>query len=182
MASAATYSLIVAAVVLVASASGCGVDEGAPLQVDERRGTVNGVGIGDGVATMRRSFGPKRAADTDEPASPLSVDVGEYEGPSYFNLGPPFYRYEHVTFFVERGRIVGFMALGDAQAASGIATGDQLDKVKDAHPRARCGEAPSGEYGHYPACVIRLAPRRFIWFGGDPISTIMVGIRRLEGV
>lgn len=46
MASATKYSLIVAALALVVSTSGCGGDEGVRLQVDERRGTVNGVGIG----------------------------------------------------------------------------------------------------------------------------------------
>jgi hypothetical protein len=105
--------------VLVISVTGCTGDEsGSPLRVDERRGTVNGVGIDDGPAAMKRTFGETAAADPDrERASPLSVDVGEYEGPSHFRLGPPFYRYERVSFFAEGGRIVGFMVVGDAGQA-----------------------------------------------------------------
>ncbi len=166
---------------LALSVTGCTGDEGgSPLRVDERRGTVNGVGIGDGPAAMKRTFGETAAADPyREPASPLSVEIGEYEGPSHFGLGPPFYRYERVSFFAEGGRIVGFMVVGAAETASGLATGDELDRVRDVYPRARCGEAPRGEYGHYPACVVRLGPRRIVWFGGDPVSTIMVGVREL---
>lgn len=165
-------------------ATGCTGDGSRPaLRIDDRRGTVNGVGIGDPVAAMERRFGEKQAADAyREPAVPLSVDVGESEGPSHFGLGPPVYRYEHMSFFAEDGRIVAFMVVGDAETTSGIAIGDDLDRVRDVYPRARCGEAPRGEYGHYPACVVRLGPRRVVWFGGDPVSTIMAGIRELGGV
>jgi hypothetical protein len=165
-------------------APGCAGDEsGPPLRVDERRGTVNGVGVGDRVTAMKQTFGEKAAADPyREPAAPLWVEVGEYEGPSHFGLGPPFYRYEQVSFFAKQERIVGFMVVAPAETASGIATGDELDRVPDFYPRARCGEAPRGDYGHYPACVVRLGPRRFVWFGGDPVSTVMVGLHELGDV
>jgi hypothetical protein len=177
-------SLALAAIAALSAATGCAGDERSPsFRIDERRGTVNGVGIGDRVAVMERRFGAKQAADPyREPAGPLSVEVGEYEGPSHFGLGPPFYRYERVSFFAEGGRIVGFMVVAEAQTASAIATGDDLDRVREVYPHARCGEAPRGEYGHYPACVVRLGPRRVVWFGGDPVSTIMVGMRELGDV
>jgi hypothetical protein len=166
---------------VVSVASGCAGNR-PTLHVNERRGTIADVRIGNGLGAMLRNFGDKRPADHSEPASPLSVEIGDYEGPSYFKLGPPFYRYDRVTFFVERGRIVGFMAVGDVETASGIASDDDLDHVTDVYPHARCGEAPRGEYDHYPACAVQLSPQRFVWFGGDPISTIMVGIRKLDGV
>jgi hypothetical protein len=174
---AVTWSALALAALGV-SVTGCTGDEsGQPLHVDERRGPVNGVGIDDGPAAMKRTFGEAAAADPyREPVSSLSVEVGEYEGPSHFGLGPPFYRYEHVSFFAEGGRIMGFMVVGDAETASGIPTDDELDRVRDVYPRAHRGDAPRGEYGHYPACVVRLDPRRVVWFGGDPVSTIMVGV------
>jgi hypothetical protein len=184
MTTAIGRSLALAALAAISVATGCAGDERSPsLRIDERRGTVNGVGIGDPVTAMERGFGEKQAADAyREPVVPLSVDVGESEGPSHFGLGPPFYRYEQVSFFAEEDQIVGFMVVADAETASGIATGDDLDRVRDVYPRARCGEAPRGDYGHYPACVVRLGSRRVVWFGGDPVSTIMVGIRELGDV
>ena len=176
--------LALVAIAALSAATGCtGGGSGPSLRIDELRGTVNGVGIGDPVAAMERGFGKKQAADAyREPAGPLSVEVGEYEGPSHFRLGPPFYRYKRLSFFVEGGQIVGFMVVADAEATSGIATGDGLDRVRDVYPNARCGEAPRGEYSHYPACVVRLGPRRVVWFGGDPVSTITVGVRELGDV
>jgi hypothetical protein len=60
--------------------------------------------------------------------------------------------------------------------------GDELGGVRDVYPHARCRAAPRGEYGHYPACVVRLGPRRVVRFGGDPVSTIMVGVGELGDV
>jgi hypothetical protein len=176
-------SLALAALAALLVTAGCAGDESWTLRVDERRGTVDGVGLGDGIAAMEQRFGEKRAADAyRESVVPLSVEVGESEGPSHFSLGPPFYRYERLSFFAEGGRIVGFMVVGPAKTASGIASGDDLDRVRDVYPQARCGQASRGEYEHYAACVVRLGPRRVVWFGGDPISTIMVGTGELGDV
>jgi hypothetical protein len=35
---------------------------------------------------------------------------------------------------------------------------------------------------NYPACTGEIGWKRYVWFGGDPISNITVGIRPLRGV
>jgi hypothetical protein len=110
------------------------------------------------------------------------VGIKNYQGPTYFKLGPPLYRYRDVTFFTEDGRVVGFMAVGKTYTtASGVTIGDDLADARDAfrYPQLRCGEAALGDHGHFPACTGEIGWKRYVWFGGDPISNITVGIRPL---
>jgi hypothetical protein len=49
--------------------------------------------------------------------------------------------------------------------------GDPLDRAAQAYPGLECGEQNEGtENRPYPACTGRVAPERYIWFGGDPIT------------
>jgi hypothetical protein len=47
----------------------------------------------------------------------------------------------------------------------------------------RCGTAYEGsEYEEYPACTGRIAARRHIWFGGDPIRNVTLAVQPLGGL
>ena len=64
-----------------------------------------------------------------------------------------------------------------------MAIGDPLSAVKKAYPELHCGEANENtEYQPYPACAGEVAPDRYIWFGGDPVSNITLGDQPLGGV
>jgi hypothetical protein len=66
---------------------------------------------------------------------------------------------------VGRQPLVGFEQRGDA-ALEGL--------------RVRLGDEALGERPALPFCAGRLQPERWIWFGGDPVSTITVSAWSFE--
>lgn len=155
--------------------------------VDEVRGRYGPVELGNAVERVRRVFGPKRPASVEEPISPTGAR-DRYRGPPVLETGDPYapttegdvaLRYDDVTFFFVGGRLAAFMITSPgAVTRAGVAVGSPLDEVKRRYPRLRCETAnASREYERYPACTGRLAPRRYVWFGGDPVENITIGPR-----
>lgn len=69
-------------------------------------------------------------------------------------------------------------------AATGrsVEIGDPLDRAAQAYPGLECREQNEGtENRPYPACTGRVAPERYIWFGGDPITTIAMSRDAFDG-
>jgi hypothetical protein len=57
----------------------------------------------------------------------------------------------------------------------GVGVGSTLADVRRAYPRLRCDTANEGtEYATTDFCAGRIARRRYIWFGNDPVSSITV--------
>jgi hypothetical protein len=144
------------------SLAACGGDgdDGAASQepagaIDTRVGTYRGVGIGDDVATMHREFGPQAPAAEGERIEARSPEGEQDYGP--------------------RTQTVH----GSTAALSGSAESSRAEKKYG----LRCGTAYEGsEYEEYPACTGRIAARRHIWFGGDPIRNVTVAITPLGGL
>jgi hypothetical protein len=159
----------------------------APGRLDETAGTYRGVGIGSTVDEMKRVFGEQRAAGGEERIVPLATGDGETDGPRVLvfeddRFGPVF-RYEHVVFYVN-GPTIGAFELVEpgSLTGQGVKIGDPLDRAADAYPGVACGEENEGtENRSYPACTGSLAPERFIWFGGDPITTIAMSRDAFDG-
>lgn len=172
-------------------ASSCGSNEGAgagaPTFIDVEKGTYRGVGVGDDRAEMEREFGPNEPADLEESGNPLG-DEDDF-GPVGFNpfpgdAPPRWFRYEDVAFFFAWDEIsVVTVTVGGAVTERDVAIGDPLEEAREAY-RVRCGMAhENSEFGPpYPACAGKIAPRRFVWFGGDPIRNITFGTVDLWGV
>jgi hypothetical protein len=63
----------------------------------------------------------------------------------------------------------------DPQAETeGVGVGDNLGLAEDRFPSLDCGVARADEYRTFPYCGGRVGPRRWIWFGQDPIRSIVL--------
>ena len=94
------------------------------------------------------------------------------------------YRYDQVVLMTSRSRF-GAIIVNDPKARdprAGVGIGDDLARARGGF-RLRCGTANEGtEYEPFPACVGRIAPEVYVWFGADPIRNITLATTRPEGV
>ena len=141
--------------------------------IDDVLGAYGPVALGGSQEAVVAAFGRRSPTSAREPLSPTGADE-EYEGPTFVAASPQgVYRYEDVVFWFEAGAVKGFMLTSPgAETSRGIEVGDGLDDVRAAYPKLDCGEAPAGESSTFTYCAGRLAPERWVWFGGDPVSTI----------
>lgn len=92
----------------------------------------------------------------------------------------PFALADYPDVFVTsvRGRVNDLSVVAQqAQTRRDVGVGDGLAGARRAYPQLQCGTALEGsEYATYPVCTARLGPRRYIWFGEDPIDTIAMDV------
>ena len=122
----------------------------------------------------------------DESASPLAGDFSHGPWSIPYADGQcrsPFFRYEHAAFGFNCEKLL-WIEITEPGAATreGVAVGDPQAAVESLYPDATCGTAGGGEWEEYPACSLKVAPKRYVWFGGDPITTIAIAVVPLEGV
>jgi hypothetical protein len=172
--------------------SGPSVDTSARRNrvIDEAAGSYRRLALGDDAHEVHAAFGPRRPARPDESVTPLATG-DDTEGPSGIAAPqravqePPVYRYRWVSLSLYGGR-VAWMEIVEpgATTAGGVGIGDPIERVRKAYAHARCGTASQGSDFpvEYRACLVRLAPHRWLWFGGDPISTIALSAVPLSGV
>lgn len=178
-------------IALTCGATGCRHDdEPAPAArqrvINEAKGAYRGVPLGSRTEAVHAAFGPKKSTGHEEGA-PLE---GETEGAWSLSYPeplcedpPPVYRYERVAFGFVCNKLIWIVTNEPgAETSRGVAIGDPLADAAAAYPEAVCGTAGGGEWAEYHACSAKLKPRRFIWFGGDPITTIELASVPLEGV
>jgi hypothetical protein len=174
--------LIVTAALTV---GGCGKEAtGDPGRIDVERGTFRGVGIGDTFARMQAVFGGRGRATYDERIDPEGAPE-YFEGPDYIPAAKPGFRYESVSFLTDNEGLITYVMVTAPRSTTerGVAVGDDLDEARGTYPEVRCGTVNEGsDYTEYPACTGRVAVRRHVWFGGDPISNITIGVGALGGI
>ena len=139
-----------------------------------------------------RVFGEVQPLIREGPFQPTGAS--EFRGPTFIR-SEVGYAYEDVLFWLssndsespaEGGDVAGFQVTSAGAATTGgIEVGDDLDDVRASYPEITCGEAPAGEspmLGNttFPYCAGRLAPDRWIWFGGDPVANISVSRARFR--
>jgi hypothetical protein len=99
--------------------------------------------------------------------------------------GPPFIatpgsshetlRYTRTSVLLSDGHVYGFVLTDEeVETAEGVGVGDNLDVAKDKYPNLDCGRGRVGDYRTFPYCGGRLGPGRWIWFGQDPIRSIVL--------
>jgi hypothetical protein len=150
-------------------------------RIDLTRGTYRGIGIGSSAAEVQTRLGRGESAPNG-PASPLGDDFSEVGGALSIPLPHggrvttrDILRYDGVAFYVADDVVYGIIVTADrARTWRGLAIGDSLDEASRAYG-LHCGEVSGGgEYREYPYCAGKLKPRRFVWFGEDPIRSITV--------
>lgn len=166
---------------LVAVACGADARSARTLPINEFRGSVGGVGIGDSVEAMWRVFGKRSQSSGNEPQGPLEDD--DYVGPTYARVPEPAFRYRYISFSTSKGKIVKFMVIRRARTSRGLSIGDPLEKAESVY-HLQCGTANANtEYRKYPACMGRIGRARlYLWVGGDPIQNITISARELGDV
>lgn len=148
--------------------------------VDERAGSLLGVRFGDTEDEVRARLG--EPTDDYEGVFP---EGAQYTGPQFIpnpasdaGLPKPLH-YGDAAFLVSRS--VGVFAMitldGVARAKSGVAIGDELEKVREVYDRVECGEAVGGEA--VGGGEIRGKVR--VFFGEDPIDSIMIRTTAARG-
>ena len=155
-----------------------------PKVLDELKGRYRGTAIGDRRSSARRRQGrPPRPKSKDE-NGPVDSDFYDDGTPSTWS--PPGrstvegrdLNYRGRSYLVEGGRgdrrVYGFIITDRrAQTSRGVGIGDTLAFARRHYPQLRCDVINQGtEYVAYPACRARIAPRRYLGFGQNPIRSI----------
>ena len=164
-----------------------------PKVLDEVRGRYRGTAIGDRrSAALRRQGKPPRAKSKDDNGP---VDSDFYEDGTPSSWSPPgassFYlgdlNYRGRSYLIEDGRgdppVYGFIITDRrAQTARGVGIGDTLAYARRRYPQLRCDVVNQGtEYVAFPACRARIAPRRYLGFGQNPIRSISLMTVSFDG-
>lgn len=162
-----------------------GHSEATPIQgplVDEQRGTIDGLGLGDSAQHIRRELGtpddPSTLVPTGEVGLPWIV------APPNASLRTLRSKNERVAALYYRGLYflytpkTGVYHLATwrkgAHTKAGIRLGDRLADARRRYPRLKCGvRNQHSEYQEYPYCRGRVG-RLWIWFGQDPIRSITI--------
>jgi hypothetical protein len=179
-------ALTLAAVTI--GACGSGVDVGVPssgsFPLDESRGAFRGIALRDPERRVIERFGPDRGRP-EGPVTPLGADAFVDGPPGTFANSPgkpsphdrtAALRYRGMSFITNDRRVYVIMSsLRGTRTRRGVAVGDALYKARKAYRGLSCQKA-SDAHGvdTFPYCTGRLAPGRFIYFGGDPVGTIAV--------
>jgi hypothetical protein len=168
--------------------------EGArPIAIDERRGSIEGVGLGQRASRVSAAYGRVR------PVPIQAIHTGPLEGrdvvggPSVQPEGPghddTFLRYPRVSFWISGGRVWGVETVDRrARTRRGVGVGDSLSLVEKSYPSFDCDE---GNYGSdepipFPYCAGRAGRRAYIFFTGDytkpgtPVVSITLSPRRMD--
>ncbi|MEO8289646.1 MAG: hypothetical protein ABI649_01460 [Gaiellaceae bacterium] len=157
--------------------------------VDEVAGTYGGVGIDDSPQQMKAVFGPNEPLGESDRFEPTgSQDFTE--SPWSVTAGGGF-AYADVLFWLPgngtspelatNGPIIGFEVTSPGvETTRGVGIGNDLSEARRSYSEFECGEADHGEYGTSKYCLGRIAPDRYLYFGGDPISSISVSRREVS--
>jgi hypothetical protein len=139
--------------------------------------SFRGVSLEDTRAEVAAALGPAPASRGSSIA-PLGEDFAEIGGPPFVATSGSTLqslRYRGTTVLVSDDRVYGILTTdAEAETAEGVGVGDNLEVAEDAYPNVECGVASATEYRTFPYCGGRLAPGRWIWFGQDPIRSILV--------
>ena len=168
----------------VACDSGNGDASGPALELDERQGTVEGVGLGDGAAEIKEVFGEAPPYDIYANSTPLGVHPTDLTHAGHGGCRPRgrenALRYRGVSFFAYGNKFCDVAVTSErAVTRLGLSPGDRLSRVEDLYPELECGKTNISSDGtsYEPACWGRTGKRTYMWVGGDPINNLSFGDR-----
>lgn len=172
--------LLIAALAPAPVVAACGEEPSSdgPV-VDVRAGTVDAAGLGRPLALVQKRFGPGTPLGPNDEHGPRKGEPEE--------LGLPWVvatssasrslAYDDLHVYAGEDDDVNYLAItrNGTHTREGVRIGDDLDAVEDAYDGADCGiRNEDTEYVEYPYCKVRVRPGRVVWFGQDPIRSIVV--------
>jgi hypothetical protein len=187
---------LVLAITAAALLPACGGDdERAPPNrtyvLDEAHGAFRGVALGDAEREVVARFGPDQG-EPNGPVGPLGDDHFDSGSPGTFASTPgtprPDDRTAHLrcrgmAFVTNERRVYVIMSsLPGTRTAQGVGVGDDLEKARGSYRGVKCDMATDEEGDDaFPYCLGKLAGKRYIYFGGDPIGTVAIAEVPLYG-
>lgn len=159
----------------------------ASFPLDETRGVFRGIALRDPESRVVERFGP----DEGKLAGPVTP-LGAEAAPATFASTPgtpspddrtAAVRYRGMSFVTNNRRVYVIMSsLAGTRTLRGVSVGGALEEAQKAYRGLACDTATDAHGdGTFPYCGGRLAPGRFVYFGGDPIDTIAVARVPLYG-
>ena len=166
-------------------------DPDNPLTVDWRRGTYEGLRLGDRTAKLVAVVGEPEKRGPNERAEPVGEDFYDIGGMTNFTW--PDYRspardeelrYRRRVFSMSAGRLTSWGTTDDrAETPEGVGVGDSRQIVEERYPKADCYiENEGSEYPTYPFCLVRVCRGRLLGFGGEPIKSVWLAAETKEAV
>jgi hypothetical protein len=150
------------------------------LAFDWKRGTYEGLRLGDRTAELRRVLGSPVKRGASQPFEPIGEDFYEiggltnFKSPAIPGRRSSILRYRRRVFLTTGGLVTAW-GTTDARAETpeGVGIGDAQALVERRYPEARCFVQNEGtEYATYPLCKVRVCAGRLLGFGGEPIRSI----------
>ncbi len=184
----------------LAVASGCTASSearerrGTSATINEEAGKYLGVGLGDSERDVEAVLGRAVRGPT---TLPLGKTTGG-AGPTFIPNGCPRggwasdsnlryrrdtnLRYRHASFAACDRKVFAIVVYSSkAKTTRGVRMGDGLDIVPRLYPELMCGTTHVGDAdAPLPYCTGAVAPRKHVWFGGDPIEAIALASVRLS--
>lgn len=141
------------------------------------------VTLGSARAQVVDALGSPPPGSRGSSIAPLGEDFDHIGGPPFIatpGLSHETLRYPDTSVLVSDGRVYGLVITDpEAETAEGVGVGDNLGLAEDHYAGLECGIARAGEYRTFPYCVGRLGSGRSIWFGQDPIRSIVLASSEL---
>jgi hypothetical protein len=136
-----------------------------------------GVSLGDARADVVDALGPVPESSGSSIA-PVGEDFDAIGGPPFVATPGSAHaslRYRDATVLLSDDRVYGIVTTDDeAETSEGVGVGDNLEVAEDAYPSLDCGVARASAYRTFPYCGGRLGQGRWMWFGQDPIRSIVL--------
>lgn len=164
----------------------CGEDEpGHDEFVELRSGSFRGVKLGDSEQRLRQVLGPPTDKLRGEAAikamPPVSLPFGLPDRDQTSSVSTDTdWVYPGVTIRTAFDKVYAFYITGrDIAARDGAGIGQDLDVAREHQPTLDCEPSVHPEFGSVQKCDGKIAARRYVWFGGDPIDVIILEDRAI---
>lgn len=174
---------------------------GPSLVVDARAGRAGSFGLSDRPATASGTYGPSQKTASGPGGLPIGVDADAIGRPGGYAFPAPCdepqpdragtvgelgvtelsFRGVGVDFCRERAFVIVVTGRG-SQTTRGARIGEPLEQARSRHPSLRCAMSPGSTTPPvpvFPYCTGRIAKRRYLWLGQDPVSSIAIASVRL---
>jgi hypothetical protein len=159
-----------------------------PLLLDWKRGTYEGVRLGDHRAELQRVIGRPQRRGSTEPFEPIGDDFYDIGGLTNFaspDIGESeTLRYRRRVFATTGDRVTAWGTTDErAETPEGVGIGDERELIEQRYASADCFTQNEGsEYPSYPICKVRVCAGRLLAFGGEPIRSIWLAAETRTGL
>ena len=167
-------ALTIVLLAAIAVAVGCGSSRQTPGRavgtIEERLGAYRGIHLGMRSETVTVLLGAPLPRHDNPYVDPHSL-------PPFLPADTPAdFIYPDVALTFLHDRVASMSVFGEGAATSkGISIGFPLASVARTYgARVRCRPRRGGTNPEAPGCQVAIRPGRYVYFGGDPISLIVL--------